>query len=142
MAITFRRSLAVAAAFLLLAYWSLIFLGTHLPMPPKGHVNVSDKFQHSGAYAGLAVLGLLAARAFRPRTLLLYLAVIAVGTAYGALDELTQLAVPNRSADWLDWLADIVGLVLGSTCFLVFDLLLLPAGAWARARGRKADTPS
>jgi VanZ family protein len=106
---TIRRSLAVAAACLLLAYWSLIFLGTHLPMPPKGHVNVGDKFQHSGAYTGLAVLGLLAARAFRPRTLPLYLAVFAVGAAYGAVDELTQLAVPNRSADWLDWLADLVG---------------------------------
>jgi VanZ family protein len=33
--------------------------------------------------------------------------------ALGAIDEWHQLAVPGRSADVRDWLADVIGALLG-----------------------------
>lgn len=130
------RLLLAAALVLALAYWVLIFVGTHLPMPPKTHVNVNDKLQHAGAYAGLAFLLLAAARAFKPRRLSTYVVVVLIGLAYGAADELTQLLVPNRSAEVLDWTADGVGLVIGAVCFAVIDFAILAPLPWAREQSQ------
>ena len=40
--------------------------------------------------------------------------VLAIGAGYGALDELHQSLVPGRSMQLGDWLADTVGVALGS----------------------------
>jgi len=40
--------------------------------------------------------------------------VLAIGAGYGALDELHQSLVPGRSMELGDWLADAVGVALGS----------------------------
>ena len=40
--------------------------------------------------------------------------VLALGAGYGALDELHQSLVPGRSMELSDWLADAVGVALGS----------------------------
>jgi VanZ family protein len=127
-----HRLLLFVAVALALGWWLLMFLGTHLPMPPKTHVSVNDKLQHAGAYAGLAFLLIGVARAFRWRNLTLYLGVIAAGALYGVADELTQLLVPNRSAELLDWIADVTGLALGALAFAVADFVLLSAKPWAR----------
>ncbi|MCB9247515.1 MAG: VanZ family protein [Ignavibacteriales bacterium] len=34
-------------------------------------------------------------------------------TAYGLIDEIHQIFVPNRSAEFLDWVADLSGAILG-----------------------------
>ena len=128
-----QRPLLIAAVLLALAWWLLMFLGTHMPMPPKTHVNVNDKLQHAAAYAGLAFLLLVAVRAFRRRSGRLYLVVIGVGALYGVADELTQLLVPNRSAELLDWIADITGLALGAAAFAVIDFVFLSAKPWSIA---------
>ena len=112
------------------AWWGLMFLGTHMPMPPKTHVSMNDKLQHAGAYAGLAFLLLVAVRAVRERSLGLYLAVVALGAMYGVADELTQLLIPNRSAELLDWVADVTGLLLGAAALGVVDRMLLSASPW------------
>lgn len=125
-----HRLLLVVAVGLALGWWLLMFLGTHLPMPPKTHVSLNDKLQHAGAYAGLMVLLLGAARGLRRRSWRVYLTVFALGAAYGVADELTQLLVPNRSAELLDWIADVTGLVLGASVFAVVDFVLLSASPW------------
>ena len=127
-----HRLLLFVAVALAFGWWGLMFLGTHLPMPPKTHVNMSDKLQHALAYAGWAFLVIGVVRAFRPRRWSTYLVVIAVGAAYGVADELTQLLVPNRSAELLDWLADLTGLALGAATFAVVDWIVLPSKPWAR----------
>ena len=47
--------------------------------------------------------------------------VLALGTSYGALDELHQSLVPGRSAELGDWLADAVGVALGSFAFSRYE---------------------
>src|SRR5688572_17914294 len=50
----FQRQLALV---ILLAYWALIAIGTHLPSADGGGVPyLSDKFVHFGAFAGLGFL--------------------------------------------------------------------------------------
>ena len=108
------------------AYWLIIFGGTHLPgnpLPGGGH---RDKLAHFGAYAGLAFLLCGAVACFRRMVPAYYGAVLGLIACYGIFDELTQLLVPNRTADPLDWLADISG---GLVAMVVFA-----AGMWFRSR--------
>jgi len=126
-----HRLLLIVAVAAVSAWWGLMFLGTHLPMPPKTHVSMNDKLQHAGAYAGLAFLLLGVLRAFWSRRFKPYLLAVIIGALYGVLDELTQLLVPNRSAELLDWVADLTGLVLGATAFVLVDLVLLSVRPWA-----------
>ena len=46
-------------------------------------------------------------------------AVICVGALYGATDEWHQAFVPRRAPDVGDWVADLVGVVLGYTVVVV-----------------------
>jgi VanZ family protein len=77
---------------------------------------VSDKVLHAMEYAGL---GGLCYRAFRwgmsgqvaSRAVLF---AIVTASLYGMSDEAHQLFVPFRESSWLDWLADMVGAVIGA----------------------------
>lgn len=91
-------------------YWLALFLVTHLPrLRIPGEIPQSDKFAHFGAYALLAFLLWRFAETFTrplgagfaPRALLLI-------AGYAALDEWMQSLV-GRSADPLDWMADMTG---------------------------------
>ena len=68
-----------------------------------------DKLQHAGAYA---VGGLLLARALGRGGRGALLAA-ALGSLYGASDEVHQLFVRNRSSDPVDWIADTLGVLAG-----------------------------
>jgi VanZ family protein len=37
-----------------------------------------------------------------------------VGLAVGVLDEFYQLSVPGRAVEFLDWVSDTVGVVIGA----------------------------
>ena len=85
---------------------------TLLALLPEPFESVStgwDKSNHLLAFAALALSGRRAfaasraAGAFVPGALL----------AYGALIELLQTLVPNRSGEWGDFAADVVGVALG-----------------------------
>ncbi|MBX7166573.1 MAG: VanZ family protein [Pirellulales bacterium] len=121
---------------LLATYWPAMFLATHWP---KLHLDSSvalfsnDKILHCGAYALLAALaGTVAwhraeSRRARLRGFLLVAVVIA---AYGVFDEITQPLV-MRSADLLDWCADLVGCAIG----------LATAAGWGWLRDRISAAP-
>ena len=81
-------------------------------MPPQ--FGLIDKIMHLGAYCVLALLFCFAfqASAFRSERWFLYVS-IGMLVILGGLDELTQWPVPGRHADPLDWLADVIGVVLG-----------------------------
>lgn len=99
-------------------YGIALFVGTHLP--PRvakaltSDLSIWDKLVHFVAYAGLATLITLSwstLRAIHRRELLAAAIALAV---VGALDEWTQqLPGVNRTADVMDWVADILGVLCG-----------------------------
>ena len=106
---------------LLAAYWLAMFAGTHVPRPPELlTIEHGDKYLHTSAYAGLAVLcgWYLATRG--PLVAWHYGAIFVVLVLYGAADELLQIPV-NRHADVADWLADAGGIMLGLTVFWILS---------------------
>ncbi len=92
----------------LIAYWLLIFAGTHVPKMPDIGAEVSDKFTHFVAFFGL---GALLCYVTNSRHLVWRFAIIGlIGMTYAALDELTQTLVAGRQADVMDFIADCAGL--------------------------------
>lgn len=99
-----------------LIYCLLIFIQSSFPA--TDHVpdfDFADKLLHAGAFA---VLGFLLFRAFnagdKPFSTAGMVGMSIFLTAlYGASDEIHQYFVPTRSADFLDFAADVAGAVLG-----------------------------
>nr|WP_316644107.1 VanZ family protein [uncultured Roseateles sp.] len=86
------------------------------PSPPRQIDTGWDKSNHALAFASLMVSGFFGYASSRARLLGLWLALLALGAGI----EIVQLYVPNRSGEWLDLLADTVGLLLG--CLLALAL--------------------
>ena len=68
---------------------------------------LADKVAHTLAFAALALMGL---RAYRKHLLL----VCALLIALGGMIEVVQGYTSTRSQEWEDFLADILGIVLGA----------------------------
>jgi len=107
--ITRHRRLLTAVAIVL---WALAFTATHVPPSDLGSVTVSDRVLHVIGYAGLTFwIGLaMVATGAAPRRRVVGIALVLA--AYGVFDELTQ-PIFGRTASIHDWLADLVGLVVG-----------------------------
>ncbi len=127
-----------------LGYATMAVLATHKPpsdhwvpqAPPFPH---ADKVVHAAMYFGLAALVACSLAAWggwdRPKA--------AIGTAtllwlslgvYAAIDELTQPWV-GRTADLLDWLADMGGVTLALWLgWLIFPFLRRPAAMVAQGQ--------
>jgi VanZ family protein len=76
---------------------------TPTPYLPPQVFDIWDKAQHAGAFLLLGGMGLLAYPASASRVLLGLL-------AFGGGIELAQAATGWRIGDWLDWLADAIGI--------------------------------
>jgi VanZ family protein len=99
-------------------YVLAIFYAGSVPDPPHLHLNFSaqDKLLHLGAFFGMQLTIFRAVR-WRPGELSLkaqLLLALLVTSALGALLEIWQAALPYRSAEFLDWLADTLGAGLGA----------------------------
>jgi VanZ family protein len=96
----------------------LIFFASSRPYlrAPGPDFQMKDKLAHAVEYG---VLGWLMSRAARPaRALPLVVEVlwfVALGAGIAGLDELFQSTVPGRMMDVTDWMADVTGLVIGTT---------------------------
>ena len=101
--------------YLLLIYWLVLYTLTSMPgySLPQG-IKISDKIEHLLAYALFGVLfnlyfwekiTALAKKKYFTLTIIL-------GGIYAALDEVHQLFIPMRSGEILDWLADMVGILI------------------------------
>jgi VanZ family protein len=109
-----------------LVYVILIFYLSSLSQVPWTHM-APDYVSHALEYFGLA---LLVARGLNdglsnlitPRRLLISF-LLCLG--YAILDEIHQIFVPNRYADVLDVLSDVVGIVLALALFYLAQRLLL-----------------
>ena len=77
---------------------------------------VSDVSLHSLAYLGLAVVVVRALAGGVPRRIGpgVVLGALLITVAYGASDEVHQMFVPGRSAEWRDLLADAAGALIGT----------------------------
>jgi VanZ family protein len=99
----------VPAGLYVLAVFTAGSLGAaHLPGP---ELVTSDKLLHALAFAGMQLVLLRALRfqfpawSFGRQNGLTF----ALASGLGALLELHQLALPHRSAEFLDWVADSMG---------------------------------
>lgn len=116
-----RRSIRLSITLLLLGYWLALFVATHNPLHDVIPIAGADKLIHALAYAGLAYLLAAVASLFGRFSWRGYLLVLLLIAGYGVVDEAVQTLIPGRTADALDWLADMVGCLLGlslhAACF-------------------------
>jgi len=99
-----------------LVFCLIIFIQSSFPATEHiPEFNFSDKLLHAAVYA---VLGMLLYRALnamhkRPSTASLVVLSILITALYGASDEIHQYFVPSRHAEFLDFVADAVGGIIG-----------------------------
>ena len=101
----------------LVVYWVALCIGTHVPGGFVGTPLVSDKTLHFLAYAGLSFLIATLLPLLGIRDSRVYWTALLVAVGYGAIDELGQIPIPGRTADVVDWLADVAGAVAGVVCY-------------------------
>jgi len=98
-------------------FWALVVVTLILTLMPAKDVpdalNFWDKLQHSLCFATLTFIGLFAYTQ-KPKH-------ICVGLwLFGALIELMQaFLTTTRHGDWLDWMADSVGIIVSLVLFLI-----------------------
>jgi VanZ family protein len=94
------------------AFWAAAAFAFAMAVLPQQleQVQISDKLQHMAAFFVLTALGCAAYRGLSRVRLMLAM------VAFGAAIELVQL-LPflQRDAEWSDWLADIVAVILALT---------------------------
>jgi VanZ family protein len=118
------------ALVLLVGYWAALVVGTHWPRPPHlMGLGASDKTLHLAAYFGLALLVCFNWALWRSATRRHVIAIVALLIAFGAVDEVTQIPF-GREAQFLDWVADFIGVLGGVAVFAA-------ANAWFRRSGRE-----
>jgi len=121
--------LRTPALVLLVGYWAALVAGTHWPRPPHMlGLGTSDKVLHLTAYFGLSLLVYFNWAVWRSVSLRHGIAIAALLIAFGAVDEVTQIPF-GREAQFLDWVADCVGVLGGAAVFAT-------AHAWFTRSGR------
>lgn len=113
---TYLSRLAFAGALAAVAVMSLLPEKALPPMP-----DVSDKVEHAVAYAVLAGLAALSWRQGR-ELLLAFAALILMGAAI----EILQRWIPGRSGEWLDFAADVAGVLIGAAASTLYSERRLP----------------
>jgi len=113
----------------LVVYWIILFGATTLPAASMPSFGVVDKVNHLSAYFILAIL-LFLTLLFQQKIPLAKNRVAAyafiICSLYGMLDEVHQIFIPGRSAEFLDFLADACGALLG---VLLMNYLVKKSGA-------------
>jgi VanZ family protein len=84
--------------------------------PPVPCFKLFDKFAHLVEFSGLALFLTVAFRGSLPdeRRAMTPLFVVAVGLVVGVFDELYQFSVPGRAVEFLDWVGDALGVLVGT----------------------------
>jgi len=95
------------------AYVALVIALSLVPSGPPLPAGMSDKTGHFLAYAGLAVLGMPLVSSLLGRVLML-LGIVGLGAAMEGL----QAIVPRRAASSADFLADVLGALVGLVIWL------------------------
>lgn len=100
----------------LIIYWIVLLVATSLPAQDLPRIETNDKFTHFAAYFILSVM-LNFSLMFQNKLLKLKnnpaLWTIIIGFTYGAFDEIHQYFIPGRFCEFLDWIANAVGVLFG-----------------------------
>lgn len=107
----------------LIFYWLLILTLTSLPGYDMPNIKINDKIEHFLAFGGLGFLLFLSLRIQNKYILLKklpWLFTILFVALYAAFDELHQLFIPGRMCDFNDWVADMIGVIIGVLIMAVF----------------------
>ena len=99
-------------------YWFVIFILTSLPgnSLPKMIFGFSDKVKHFGAYLVLSFLLNFAIhfqKKYKISTKYSASFTFIIIFVYGLLDEIHQIFIPGRYFEWLDFLSDLLGGMIG-----------------------------
>jgi len=109
-------------------YWLLLFIGTHIsPNRLLSRLMVNDKLMHGFAFFGLAFLIAWAVPTSMARLYRNVIVAAIIAVVYAALDELLQIPV-GRTADWLDLVADCVGICAGLGFYCLVRAAILRSG--------------
>ncbi len=108
----------------LIVYWLIILIATTIPADSFVDVfELSDKVEHFLAYFGLAILlglNLHFQEKWKKISFYYIVTTLIICLTYGVFDELHQLFVPNRMAEFWDWVADSLGTITGLLVVSVF----------------------
>jgi hypothetical protein len=105
---------------LVLVYTGGIFVVSAIPGHALPGFKISDKMLHAIEFGVLAVLLCRVLGMHMPTRSRRFVLAVSCLTAmgYGAVDEVHQLLVPQRMADFGDFVADSLGAMLGGWCWL------------------------
>jgi len=100
----------------LVIHWISIFVLTSLPSDAMPQFGLYDKLKHFIAYLVLSIfltMSLYLQSRFKnaKKEFIKYSFIITI--IYSTFDELHQLFIPGRYAEILDWLANLIGIILG-----------------------------
>ena len=104
-------------------YWVSLFIGAHIPLRLAINNGYADKLEHLAAFAGLNLLLLAVWSSRRSLGVWQFVQAVAVLGLYGAFDEISQIPV-GRDCELLDWVADLVGALIGAVTFNVLAALV------------------
>ncbi len=82
--------------------------------------NQQDKMLHTILYFGLGILLFLTLKNSGRSVIAALILAILIGAFYGASDEIHQMFVPGRTADVMDFAADVTGILFAQTLFFIF----------------------
>lgn len=97
-------------------YWITIIVVTTIPTSIKPHFGHQDKIHHLLAFILLSSLLQLALHFqdyFEKFKKSHATFAIIIASIYGAVNEITQLFIPGRYGDIFDWIADVIGVLIG-----------------------------
>lgn len=102
----------------LVCYWIVGFVLTHIPLRSAGAVVVTnlDKVVHFLLYGGLAFV-MATWLGTRRQTVSTVVLTWLICCAYAVLDEGLQAFIPNRDPSLGDWIADTLGSLVGCLCY-------------------------
>lgn len=102
--------------------WALtLFVLSSIPdlSSPIDITEWDDKIEHFVAYAILGVLLVRALAVYRPQPNAQdFRIALILGILFGMTDELHQYFVPGRFMDFIDFVADAIGVMIGAGCYL------------------------
>ena len=109
----FPGNTKVFLAFLWLVFVSFLFCLPGAAFPSADWMSriYFDKWVHIGIFTGILFFWSWALQLLKRNSLLI---LFIVALLYGLLVEIVQdQFIPNRSFDWKDWVADLVGSIIG-----------------------------
>ncbi len=104
-------------------YWITLFVLTSIPKGVSINIGFNDKIKHFGAYLLLSMfmyLFLEVQTKFKKVKSRIFLITVFIISFYGVIDEIHQYFIPGRTCEFLDWIADLFGAVVGASIIRYF----------------------